>query len=348
MLFFICIFYLFLTGNLLSQYASYEPEINSASAAGMASSGLGNSDMSIALYENQGFLLYKNQHHIGGGFVFPKQARFAAAEPLSAAFFIRSSQFFGWGISGKSTFSRHFPHEERNLGYAVPLHLSFGNPAFGFFTLSAGPSFYFRENILSSYSVYLRAAYALSLGDFSIGLAASSPGKFRLDEYRNADKLRERQAESIDFGIKYNFSQNFAYYTELRKILWEKSAFELNGMEEKPDFERGIGAEAKISQGLSYSFTKRNTYILKTGLEFGGYYNEKGENVRRLGLALGLGIQFANKNRDETDALSFHLSVLDYSLIRSQKEKRAETRFYASLHYSFGDYSYTQLDNFEP
>lgn len=314
-------------------FGPYDLGFTHAVSAGMGSLGVGFNSPGSSLYSNPSLLASNQKTIVDGGLIFSgSQGNFSPLKPLSAGFFIPIDSKSGWGATGKQTYYQNFPG-----GLA-----SMSNYTFSFFwtyqfsekwsgSFGIGPSVVYRGGYQSSFSLSPTASISYKNEKHLVGLIVQSPGKFRLEGYRGVDNLKERLPEFAAIGYSYQWKDTILY-SEMRKIFWERSSFDLNGQNTKPGLDRGLGAEIKFSLGAEHSF-KDSNFQLRTGFESGGFYDSKGINRRSLGLALGLSWKVFSTQEDES--LKVHFAIVNYSIFSKSGGRQPESIIYLSTSYLF-------------
>ncbi|MBK8393933.1 MAG: hypothetical protein IPL26_01635 [Leptospiraceae bacterium] len=326
---------LFLTNTpvFTEKYGPYDLSLTHPTSAGLASFGVGMQNLSSNLYNNPAFLSSKSKYIIDGGIGFAtNEGKYTPIKPMSLGFYVPSNEKFGWGITGKESFYQNFPGGyDRMSAYGFSLFGSYKITENWNVSLGIGPSVVYRGGFQSNYSMNLSASLSYQNNNHTIGISGQSIGKFRLTGYRGVDTLKEKLPEIVGIGYGYTWGQTL-FYLEGRKVFWEKSTFDLNKNNSKPDLERGLGAEIKISSGIQYSI-KDSALQLRTGIESGGFYNEKGINRRAAGLALGASWNY--KTADEEEIIGIHLAIINYSIFSEKGGRLPESILFSALSYIF-------------
>lgn len=324
---------LFQSAVFSEKYGPYDLAFPSAVSAGTASLGVGQENSSSNLYTNPSLLSNENKSILDGGLsVSTNQNKYNALRPTSLGFYVPINATSGVGLTGKQSFYQNFPS-----GYD-----SMSNYTYSFFgsfklndnwnaSIGIGPSVVYRGGYQSSYSISPQASLSYKKEKHLVGAFFQSTGKFRLEGYRSADSLRERIPEFFAIGYSYDLGQT-KIYTEIRKIFWEYSSFKLNGNNSKPPLDRGIGAEFKYSLGFNHSISDTN-FQIRSGIELGGFYNEKGQNKRSVGLAIG-GSWKVYQSKEE-DSFLIHFAIVNYSIFSKSGGRQPETQFYFSGSYLY-------------
>ena len=315
------------------KFGSYDLSFTHASSAGMAGLGVGKIDPSSNLYSNPA-LLSSNQKYIVDGAitVSTDQGKYSAVKPLSAGFYIPVDSKNGWGVTGKQSYYQNFPGGYDTMSnYTFSLFWSYKfsenwNGSFGI-----GPSVVYRGGYQSSFSISPTASLSYKKEKHLVGLIMQSPGAFRLEGYRGVDNLKERLPEYAALGYSYQLQQT-VIYSEVRKIFWERSSFDLNGQSSRPSLDRGLGAEVKLSLGLEQTI-KDSPFQIRAGFESGGFYDTKGINQRSLGLAAGVSWNaFSTK---EEEVFKIHLALVNYSIFSKSGGRQPESILFLSTSYLF-------------
>jgi hypothetical protein len=314
-------------------FGSYDLSMTHAAPTGMAALGVGLMEPGANLYSNQALLSYQNKYVTDGGIgLSVNQGKYSPAKPISVGFYAPLDEKSGWGITGKQIFYQNFPGGyDLMSAYSVSIFYSYKFSENWNASVGIGPSTVFRGGFQSNYSISPLASLSYKKENHLLGLIVQSPGKFRLEGYRGVDSLKERLPEFAAIGYAYTRGQTLIY-SELRKIFWEKSSFELNEEIYRPNFERGLGAEIKLSLGLQYSF-KESPLQIRTGIETGGFYDNNAVNRRAAGLAAGFSWKILKAEEDSL--LSVHVAILNYSIFSNKGGRQPESLLYLSLGYSF-------------
>ncbi|MBP7283384.1 MAG: hypothetical protein KBA66_17490 [Leptospiraceae bacterium] len=315
------------------KYGSYDISFTHPVSAGMASLGIGFNNPSSSLYNNPAFLSSSSKYVVDGGIgVSANQKKFSPGMPTSFGFYIPSTENFGWGLNGKQVFYQNFPGGyDRMSAYTFSLFGSYKISENWNISLGVGPSVVFRAGYQSNYSIGATVSVSYQNKNHTLGISGQTIGKFRLEGYRDVDALKERLPEIAGLGYGYNWGQTL-FYLEGRKIFWEKSTFDLNNENSKPNLDRGLGAEIKLSSGIQYSI-KESRMQLRTGVETGGFYDEKGLNRRAGGIAIGASWNY--KSADEDEMISIHLALLNYSIFSNKGGRLPESLLFLSVSYIF-------------
>lgn len=316
-----------------AQYAPYSLQPVEPVAASMAASGIALSNKNSALYANPSLLLHHNQNMITGGVGFSGQGGSTSAVFPYFAFYDAVDKEWGWGLRLQKDFSQNFPGNYSMGQYAAGLFVAHSYQNFAI-SASVGPATIFRYQSQSSYSWKFSAEMSYRLDSLLLAIGYRYPGKYRFEGYRGSDELTEVLPETLLIGLSYQFSSTSLFYGEVKRIFWERISFGLNGLEERADFERGIGAELSFSSGLQHTFASEIPLTMRGGLEMGGAYNQNGENQRSLALAIGLSLPLSQPKDPEPVQINF--SILDYSLFSRKGGRQPETNFYLSILYQFG------------
>jgi hypothetical protein len=113
---------------------------------------------------------------------------------------------------------------------------------------------------------------------FSLGFFYHSSGSFTYKEYRESDKLKEKLPDFAYLGITKTLSGSFQISLEIGRVFYESSKFILNSSNEKPNLERGIGAD--IEPNFSIESTLSESFQFLFGFGLVGEYDENGKNRR--------------------------------------------------------------------
>jgi hypothetical protein len=330
LLFLTCI----LTTSLSAEkFGPYDLSYTHATPAGMASLGVGLNDPGSNLYSNPSLLASNQKYILDGGLTLSgNQGKYSPVKPLSTGFYVPVDNKNGWGATGKQTFYQNFPGGNdamSNYTFSFFWTYKFSEKWNG--SVGIGPSVVFRGGYQSSYSLSPTASLSYKNEKHLLGLTVQSPGKFRLEGYRGVDNLKERLPEYAAIGYSFLFQQT-TIYSEVRKVFWERSSFDLNGQNSRPSLDRGLGAEVKVSLGAQHS-VKDSPFQFRTGFELGGFYDSKGVNRRALGLAAGISWKAFTSEEDES--LSLHLAIVNYSIFSKSGGRQPESILYLSTSYLF-------------
>ncbi len=156
--------------------------------------------------------------------------------------------------------------------------------------------------------------------NLTLGFGFNSPGKFTYKAYRGSDPLEERLPESIELGISYQW-ESILWYMEGTRILYERSKFQLSDIDEKAKFDRGLGADTKVSSGIEIKNPDWNNWKIRFGLNTGGKYDAEGKNKRAMGI--GLGITYFLDSEQKGSYLS--AGILNYSVFSQKGGRDPET-----------------------
>ncbi|MDX1957380.1 MAG: hypothetical protein SFU98_02350 [Leptospiraceae bacterium] len=306
---------------------------SSPEAASLASEGVGIKEKQISLAANPSYLAYsKTPVVIGSLYMHGSGNGNGAVRPSNLGFYIPIQNRFGIGARFRSVYGSEFPYSERNTSYQTQILGTYAlSDSFSFFA-GIGPSFTYRAREQSSWSWSIASGFQYTYQKFSVGFSFQRPGEFSYKRYRGVDPLKEKLPDSYSLGLSYTLNQNFMFYSELRRILWERSWFSINDNVNRPDFERGIGAEWKGSAGAVLTLENETSlWKFRTGIEMGGKYDENGKNNRSTGL--GLGLTYIPGNETEHGSISYSFSMLDYSLLAKKGGRFPETLFYFGISY---------------
>ena len=332
-MYYVILFIFFHSISIYSQYSSFDLLPTHTIGAGMAVEGVGIRDTVLNLSSNPAFLAGKNEKVIDGGGVVPFQGtQSSSLRPSHFGGYYPLNEVSGIGVRGRTVFQSSFPTDSR-FTY-LQTHIFYSRVFYEsiYISIGLGPGVGLRGQEQSNLSVspYLSLGYVI--GKITMGFSVQSPGgNYNYKLYRNGDYLKERLPPTVILGISYNVSQNLQFYSELKRVLYEKSSFTLNDEENKPKFDRGFGAELKAAFGMSLAIREESVWKIRTGIELGGKYDETGKNRRGTGLGFGLGY---SPNPDEK-GFQFNFSVLDYSLLSNKNGYPSETLFFAGLGYLY-------------
>ena len=327
------LFPLFLTYPIFGQYAPFDTVPVHTIGAGLASEGIALRDPLLNLSSNPAFLAGTSSPILDTGVMLPFQGtQSAALKPSHFGGYYPLDSVSGLGVRGRNLFHSSFPSESKSTYFQTQVFYSRQFKDIFYYSLGVGPGVGFRGGEQSNLSLSPFVSLGLKYEKFTAGFSAQNPGGvFRYKSYRSADVLEERLPPTIGLGMSYDLTGNLQLYSELRRILYEKSSFTLNGDESKPKFDRGVGGEVKLSLGLSMAIREDSVWKIRTGLEMAGKYDETGKNRRGTGIGFGFGY-IPNPNGN---GFQFNFSLLDYSLISPKNGYPSETLFYVSLGYLY-------------
>jgi hypothetical protein len=327
------LFPLLLTYPIFGQYAPFDTVPVHTIGAGLASEGIALRDPLLNLSSNPAFLAGTSSPILDTGVMLPFQGtQSAALKPSHFGGYYPLDNVSGIGVRGRNLFHSSFPSESKSTYFQTQVFYSRQFKDIFYYSLGLGPGVGFRGGEQSNLSLSPFVSLGLKYNKFTAGFSAQNPGGvFRYKSYRSADVLEERLPPTIGLGMSYDLTGNLQLYSELRRILYEKSSFTLNGDETKPKFDRGIGGEVKLSLGLSLAIREDSVWKIRTGLEMAGKYDETGKNRRGTGIGFGFGY-IPNPNGN---GFQFNFALLDYSLISPKNGYPSETLFFVSLGYLY-------------
>ncbi|MCE9501671.1 MAG: hypothetical protein K8R21_14405, partial [Leptospira sp.] len=239
--------------QLSAQYASFDSSFNHPVGAGMASNGVALPEKQNALYNNPALLSYEKKGVVDGSlFVSGQDNVYSAVRPVSAGFYIPLEKNYGLGVSFRQVYANNFPDKDRMYSYSGHVFFSYSFNENLSLAAGAGPSTAFRSYVQSNYSLSGSAYLSYKTGKVTFGAGLETGGKFRYTAYRESDKLEETLPERLIVGFGYQLNDSFLLYFEGRRIFWEHSRFILNERPSRPPFDRGFGAEEKVSAGTRY------------------------------------------------------------------------------------------------
>ncbi|MCC5816239.1 MAG: hypothetical protein JJT78_15920 [Leptospira sp.] len=327
---------LFLTHYELKAIPVYQNGFQNPVSIGMGALGVGLSHPVSGMYNNPGYLnqqgislvdLGINSSIYGGNY-----------SPINPGGFGGYYKFSDskWAIYGvySSMYSKYLPDRENVNLNTAHLGLSYQFQENLVLSMGVGPSLVHRFRSLSKWSFSGKANLLYTLGDVSIGGMVEIPGRFSREDYRGGEELLETAPERVSFGMEYRIFPNMGVYAEARKIFWERSEFLLNGIDETPDWERGIGAEWSFSGSFYWRNIGDSKWEIRSGLEYGGAYDSSGKNLRSVGLAGGFGYNWKWDEESEKEKnLSIQFGLLDYSITSTKNNRSPETIYSFSLSY---------------
>lgn len=319
--------------GLYPQYASYDTVPSHAIGAGLASTGVGFRDGTLNLNSNPSLLAGSTSTIMdAGGLLSYQGSRPGTVKPSGIGIYVPLNTVSGWGLCGRLEYHSIYPAERRFSFFSGHLFYSRVFSEKFFLSIGIGPGFGIREREQSNLGVSPFLAWGMEWGKFLLGGKIVSPGGvYRYKLYRGGDELEERLPPIFSSGMTYRFTENLAIYGEMKRVLYEKSVFDLNGENSKPNFDRGVGAELKGSIGISFSLKEESIFNLRSGLEMGGKYDERGKNLRGTGIGFGLGY-IPNPNGK---GFELNISILDYSALSPKNGYPSETLFFMNLGYRY-------------
>lgn len=327
--------YLFLMLNsmLYAQYSSFDVVPVHTIGAGLASEGLAIQDPLLNLSSNPSFLAGTLEPVLDFGIVVPFQGnQSAAVKPSHFGGYYPLDSISGIGLRGRNLYHSSFPYESRTNYFQTQIFYSRKFKEIFYTSVGLGPGVGWRGGEQSNLSLSPFISLGFKGNRFMAGISAQSPGGvYRYNNYRSGDELKERLPPSLGIGLSYKLTSNLEILSELKRVLYERSAFTLNGEDAKPKFDRGLGADLKLSIGLSLAVREDSVWKIRTGLELAGKYDETGKNRRGTGLGFGFGY---SPNPNEK-GFQFNFSVLDYSLFSPRSGYPSETLFFTSLGYLY-------------
>jgi hypothetical protein len=324
----------FLPFGLFAQYASTDLLYPSAESAALGSEGVGLTDKTISLAANPAFLANsKSMVAIGNVYLPASGQAYGAVRPAATGLYYPITDKFGMGLRVRTIYGSEFYYEQRNSSIQSHLFGSYAITEKLSMFAGVGPSLTYRNGEQSSWSYSFNAGLGYVSGKWSIGLTAQRPGVFNYKRYRGSDVLEEKLPDSFSLGAGFKALENLTFYSEVRRVLWEKSWFSLNDLPAKPNTERGIGAELKLSGGAIYTIkNEASVWKIRAGLEMGGKYSDAGQNQRSTGL--GVGLTYRPGWNDETGNFTYTFSLLDYSVLAKRGGRYPETILYFGIGFS--------------
>jgi hypothetical protein len=323
----------FLNSALFAQYASFDVVPVHTISSGLASEGLAIQDPLLNLSSNPSFLAGSLEPVLDFGITVPFQGNQSAAlKPSHFGGYYPLDSISGIGLRGRNLYHSSFPHESRSNYFQTQIFYSRLFNQMFYSSIGVGPGVGWRGGEQSNLTLSPFISLGFKWKQFLFGFSAQSPGGvYRYNNYRSGDELKERLPPSLGIGLSYKLSTNLEVTSELRRVFYERSAFTLNGEDAKPKFDRGLGADLKLSVGLSLAIRDDSVWKIRTGLELAGKYDETGKNRRGTGLGFGFGY---SPNPNEK-GFQFNFSVLDYSLFSPKNGYPSETLFFTSLGYLY-------------
>lgn len=220
------------------------------------------------------------------------------------------------GFMGQFEAGTKLTHYESEIFYSY----NYGN---FYLSLGIGPRLGFRGREQSKWTMGGFLGLGYKVDGWSLGIYASSPGKFSYDEYRGSDPLKEKLPEYVFFGLNKMISPNWNAYLEAGRFFYEKSYFRLSGSESKPNLDRGLGADIDVNFGMELSPSPRIRF--RGGFGFAGKYNAEGQNKR--GGALSFGTRFFPI---EGEAFFINISTLNHSILSKKGKIMPENYYFIS------------------
>lgn len=319
--------------SLCSQYAPYTPIAANPISSGFASFGVALKDSTAAVFQNPSLLVLHQQDYLSGGAGFTSQGSDSSAVFPNFAYYNAWQQSWGWGIRLRKDFSRSFSRQNLMATHSAKAFFVYSLGDLGF-SIDLGPSIVFRYGTQSSYSGQISLAASYTWKSWIFAFSYMHPGKYRFEGYRGSDILTEVLPQRLLVGTSYHKDDGLLYL-EAARHFWEKTSFGLNGIEERADFERGLGAELSFSGGYEHCFSTWLPLRLRGGLEWGGAYDADGRNLRSLGVGLGASFLFP-KDAKDPDRLGIDFALKDYSVFAKKGGREPETQFSFALNYHFG------------
>ncbi|MCB1140941.1 MAG: hypothetical protein H7A24_06685 [Leptospiraceae bacterium] len=317
--------------SLFPQYSSFDSISPHPSAAGLASEGAGISEPGLNLTSNTSYLAGEKDTILEFGGLLSIQGQVSSPiHPGGIGFYLPLDEKSGWGFRGRSIYRSSFPGSTKSLNYQSQVFYSrkWGNSFT--WSLGIGPGFGIRGFERSALKPTGTLNLGYQIGDFRFGLTSQHPGgRYEYKLYRNGDLLREINPPSLAFGVAYSLFPKLQIYMETKRIFYESSSFNLNEYENRPVFDRGIGAEWKTSAGVHLGVQEDSTWSIKAGVQMGGKYDSTGKNKRGTGLGYALSYSPHPYGKEFT----FNIGVLDYSILSTKKGMDPESFLYMSLGY---------------
>lgn len=304
---------------IFSQYSSFDVVPSTAEKAGIAGEGIGLSDRSFSLYSNTALLAGQESTVSGGIILATKEKSISPLLPSHFGFYKKLQINSGWGIKSNTKYASLFSGNTKLFTYQFHLFYSYKWENL-FFSFGIGPSLGYRGNEYSPLGVTGIFTFGYKLENFTIGFGLLSPGKFSYKAYRGSDPLEERLPETIELGVSYKW-ESILWYLEGIRILYERSRFYLSDLDEKAKFDRGLGADTKISSGLEIKFSELSNWKFRLGVNTGGKYDAEGRNKRSMGLGLGM-TYFVDA---EAKGTYLSLGILNYSIFSQKGGRDPET-----------------------
>ncbi len=324
---------LILNSALYAQYASFDVVPVHTIGAGIASEGLAIQDPLLNLSSNPAFLAGTLEPVLDFGVAVPFQGnQSAAVKPSHFGGYYPLDSVSGIGLRGRNLYHSNFPYESRSNYFQTQIFYSRRIKEIFYSSVGLGPGVGWRGGEQSNLSLSPFISLGFKGNRFMGGFSAQSPGGvYRYNNYRSGDELKERLPPSMGIGLSYKLTTNLEILSELKRVIYERSSFTLNGEDAKPKFDRGLGADLKLSVGMSLAIREDSVWKIRTGLEIAGKYDETGKNRRGTGLGFGFGY---SPNPNEK-GFQFNFSILDYSLFSPKNGYPSETLFFTSLGYLY-------------
>lgn len=308
---------------IYAQYSSFD--ILPFSGSGFSGIGIGVNDKTTFPVYNFAHIP-SNSFHLELGLTqsFYKSSEFPLLfTPINFLYKIENSQ--GVGIYWNSPFRSLKNSETRLLHYSGNLFYSLNWKEI-FISFGLGPRISWRGQELSKWSLGGFVGLSYTKENWSFGIFYQSSGSFHYKNYRESDELKEKLPDFVYFGFSRNFLKSYLLYLEVGRILYENSKFYLNDRNEKPNLERGIGADIEPSLGLEYTLDE--SFKFRLGLALVGEYDENGKNRRGGRVSFGnLFFPFTN----ETFYLKW--SYVNHSIFSKSGGYTPENSFSISIGY---------------
>ncbi|WCL47974.1 hypothetical protein [Leptospira sp. GIMC2001] len=302
---------------------------------GMASLGVGSPHSSGSIYTNPGFLQMNEISVLDlGGQMAYQNGTSSSVQPGGAGTFYNVSEFWGFYASYSHMYSQYFTNEKQQHFTKGHIGLAFKLSDNWAMSFGLGPGAMQRKESFSTWSYSGNLSLAYLNDNWSFGISVDYPGKYRMEDYRENENLKETLPARTAVGVGYKLDSDILLHAEIRKIFWDRSERILNNEKVTPDWERGIGAE----WGGSISLQKNKFLIqnldIRSGIEMGGLYDRTGKNLRSLGIGVGSSYSWRWENSETSDVVSMHLGITDYNITSQKGGRPGETIFAFSLSYA--------------
>lgn len=309
--------------SIYAQYGSFDITPSTPEKAGLAGNGIGIESREFSLYSNTAFLADKESMVSGGILVASKENSISPLLPAHFGFYKKLDSNSGWGIRGQKMYSSLFRGNEKLLHYESQIFYSYNWNSF-YMSFGIGPALGFRGIEYSPVGTTGIVNLGYKQEGFTIGLGGISPGKFSYKAYRDSDPLEEKLPDILELGSSYKW-ESFLFYLEATRLFYEKSKFRLSDLDERPSFDRGLGAEIKVSSGLEMENLIEN-WKFRLGVNTGGKYDADGKNRRAMGIGLGATYYL---EADKKGGF-FSVGILNYSIFSRKGGREPETFFLLS------------------
>ncbi|GBF49158.1 hypothetical protein LPTSP4_06680 [Leptospira ryugenii] len=243
----------FFVSPIKAQFSGYEENVSSGLGAGLYSEGVGLRNALANSSGNPALLAYNKSSLVSFGLLANQQKQSNLAYQFNGSAYYQWNASMGFGVRARPMYSRSFPTEEKLQAYQGQVFLSYALNDSIFLSFGIGPSLASRVGGISSYSLSAYASVGIVYDKFTFGISLESPGSFRMDSFLGSERLRERLPERVSLGVQYDLNEYVFLYSELRRVIWERAYFRLNGIEEKPDYPSLTMFTGSFGLGWKYS-----------------------------------------------------------------------------------------------